>query len=155
MCLCLVQKLTPGKIKCFQGLRANKCRPPFLQEVIEQPVASVWSLLLITANEIISISKTVTMMLQNGSWRAIPGASWTACNSDFLDHLAAVVAAQFRAVNASMSSTWLDMHVGTLTKQYGQDQVAHAPWSTTQATVCQQLMENMKPQCSLNGLRWV
>lgn len=75
-------------------------------------MASVWSLLLITSKEIISISKTVTMMLQERSWQASPGTSWTACSSGFLGHLAAVVAAQLWAVNASMSKQYLTGHAG-------------------------------------------
>lgn len=129
------KKRTLRKIKCFQSHRANKCRPPFLQEVIEQPVASVWSLLLITSEEIISTSKPVTMMLQDRSWQASPGMSWTACSSGFLGHLTAVVAAQLWGCKC-------------IHEQY---LAGHAGMSSDEATSArsgdsQHLVHNLRPQ---------
>lgn len=96
-------------MKCFQGHRANKCHPPLLQEMIEQPVAGVWSLLLITSKEIVSISKTVTMMplgLESA------GFFWSKLERQPVvqafrpaGHMVAVVTPQLCAAKAAMSST--------------------------------------------------
>lgn len=124
-------------MKCFQGHGANKCHPPFLQEVIEQPVASVWPLLLITSKEIISVSKTVTVMLQNRRWAGSFGNKLERQHVvlRFLGHVDVVVTTQLCAVTAAMSSTWLDRQGCVQMKRYLQNQAAHSIWSTTQATV--------------------